>query len=93
IIGHEMMHGFDVNGIQKQVNKEGEPSEFVKEYTKRAICLRKSHKSVLSLSGQQEMLNDTVDSENLADLGGDHALICCLLLVAPEIQGRQISHP
>ncbi|XP_075744559.1 membrane metallo-endopeptidase-like 1 [Rhipicephalus microplus] len=71
IIAHEIMHAFDVDGIQ--VNKHNKTiltSEFVKEYTKRALCLRHSHKSVLSLSGHHETLNDTVDSENLADLVG-----------------------
>ncbi|KAL1444082.1 hypothetical protein MTO96_045685 [Rhipicephalus appendiculatus] len=71
IIAHEVMHAFDVDGIQ--VNEDNKPivtREFIKEYTKRAVCLRQSHKSVLSLSGQQETLNDTVDSENLAELVG-----------------------
>ncbi|KAL1475813.1 hypothetical protein MTO96_037007 [Rhipicephalus appendiculatus] len=64
------MHGFDVTAIQKYLNTDGKPSEFVKEYTKRAICLRQSHKSILSLSDQQETLNATLDSEQLADFVG-----------------------
>ncbi|KAH7956434.1 hypothetical protein HPB52_009661 [Rhipicephalus sanguineus] len=71
ILAHEIMHAFDVEGMQG--NKERRPfvtSEFIKEYTKRAVCLRRSHKSVLSLSRQQGILNDTVDSENLADVVG-----------------------
>ncbi|KAL3184012.1 hypothetical protein MRX96_006325 [Rhipicephalus microplus] len=67
IIAHELMHAFDIRGI------DSEPwatNAFMKRYTERALCLRKSHKSVLSLSRRQDMLNDTVDSENLADLVG-----------------------
>ncbi|KAL1421108.1 hypothetical protein MTO96_023460 [Rhipicephalus appendiculatus] len=44
--------------------------DVMKEYTKRALCLRKSRKSVLSLSGQEETLSEEVDGENLADLVG-----------------------
>ncbi|KAL1471130.1 hypothetical protein MTO96_023867 [Rhipicephalus appendiculatus] len=66
-VGHEIMHGFDVAHLGEVFwNAE----EVAKEYTMRALCLRRSHRSVLSLSGEQEVLNDTVDSENLADFVG-----------------------
>ncbi|KAL1421517.1 hypothetical protein MTO96_023079 [Rhipicephalus appendiculatus] len=63
-IGHELMHAFDVANVGDAFWKT---EEVKKEYTKRALCLRRSHRSVLSLGGQQEVLDDTVDSENLAD--------------------------
>ncbi|XP_075744578.1 endothelin-converting enzyme homolog isoform X2 [Rhipicephalus microplus] len=66
IIGHEFMHAFDVSTLEDYWGTE----EIRNEYTKRALCLRRSHRSVLSLSGQEELLNETVDSENLGDLVG-----------------------
>ncbi|KAL1415637.1 hypothetical protein MTO96_029124 [Rhipicephalus appendiculatus] len=71
LIGHEIMHGFDVSAIQslKEYDPEGMKT-VITEYTKRALCLRESHKSVLSVNAQGEMLNETRDSENLADLVG-----------------------
>ncbi|XP_075744548.1 neprilysin-1-like [Rhipicephalus microplus] len=66
-IGHEFMHAFDVrNTIPSFWHTES----IKHEYTDRAICLRRSHKSVLSLSLQEDILNDTTDSENLADFVG-----------------------
>ncbi|XP_075744110.1 uncharacterized protein LOC142802912 [Rhipicephalus microplus] len=71
MIGHAMMRAFDVRGIH---TLEGyvpdENDDVIREYTKRALCLRRSHKSVLSLRGQEETLSDELDSENLADLVG-----------------------
>ncbi|KAL1487229.1 hypothetical protein MTO96_008174 [Rhipicephalus appendiculatus] len=71
MIAHEITHAFDVRGIH---SLEGyvpdDMDDVIKEYTKRALCLRTSHKSVLSLSGQEGTLNDDLDSENLADLAG-----------------------
>ncbi|KAL1476174.1 hypothetical protein MTO96_018751 [Rhipicephalus appendiculatus] len=70
-IGHELMHAFDVQGIRSLERDLLQGKEaFLKEYTKRALCLRNSHRSVLSLTGGEEKLNYTLDSENLADLVG-----------------------
>ncbi|KAH6933939.1 hypothetical protein HPB50_019131 [Hyalomma asiaticum] len=73
VIGHELMHAFDVAGIESikrrlMYNEVWLFREFKEEYTKRALCLRQSHKSVLSFGGRQEILNQTLDAENLADL-------------------------
>ncbi|XP_037515032.1 neprilysin-1-like [Rhipicephalus sanguineus] len=71
MVGHEMMHALDPRGIQSLEGYEPDDKDDVmREYTKRALCLRKSHKSVLSLSGQEGTLSDELDSENLADLVG-----------------------
>ncbi|XP_075746313.1 neprilysin-1-like [Rhipicephalus microplus] len=65
-LGHEFMHAFDVGHLRKDF---WEFKEVKNEYTKRALCLRRSHRSVLTAGGQ-EALNNTVDSENLADFVG-----------------------
>ncbi|KAH6932807.1 hypothetical protein HPB50_009645 [Hyalomma asiaticum] len=67
IIAHEFMHAFDVIHIRRHY---WDTATFKKEYTKRALCLRRSHRSVLSLTSEEDKLNDVVDSENLADLVG-----------------------
>ncbi|KAL1467501.1 hypothetical protein MTO96_026021 [Rhipicephalus appendiculatus] len=67
IIAHEFMHAYDVRNANPIYWRT---KSFKDEYTKRAFCLRSSHKSVLSLSRQQEELDDTTDSENLCDLVG-----------------------
>ncbi|KAL1485046.1 hypothetical protein MTO96_032204 [Rhipicephalus appendiculatus] len=67
MIGHELMHAFDVKKVQSATWRT---DAFQEEYTKRALCLRRSHKSVLSLSRQEETWDDEVDSENLCDLVG-----------------------
>ncbi|XP_065289066.1 uncharacterized protein [Dermacentor albipictus] len=71
IMGHEIMHAFDVQGIMhNDVYEPWASNDIIKEYTKKAVCLRQSHRSVLSFSARQEVLNDTADSENMADLVG-----------------------
>ncbi|XP_049520701.1 neprilysin-2-like [Dermacentor silvarum] len=71
IVAHEFMHAFDVEGITfDEAYKPWGSTDIIKEYTKRAMCLRQSHRSALSFTARQEVLNDTADSENLADLVG-----------------------
>ncbi|KAL1442734.1 hypothetical protein MTO96_007752 [Rhipicephalus appendiculatus] len=71
MIAHEIMHAFDPRGIQPLAGYEPhDMDEVIREYTKRALCLRMSHKSVLSLSNQEETLSDELDSENLGRLRG-----------------------
>ncbi|KAH6933918.1 hypothetical protein HPB50_018840 [Hyalomma asiaticum] len=76
IIGHEFMHAFDVIGMTVDDMKIVRPwptRRFTEEYTKRAICLRRSHRAALRKRPRREVLNDKIDSENLADLVGVRA--------------------
>ncbi|XP_070389915.1 endothelin-converting enzyme 1-like isoform X2 [Dermacentor albipictus] len=71
ILGHEMMHGYDVENSKYDENaKERQwfSREAAEHYANKTFCLRQFHKNVLRR--RQEVLNDTVDSENIADLGG-----------------------
>ncbi|XP_075746289.1 neprilysin-1 isoform X5 [Rhipicephalus microplus] len=50
IIAHEMMHGYDVDGIN--YGADGTPQEwvtpeFLEKYTERTLCLRESHKAAV----------------------------------------------
>ncbi|KAL1441927.1 hypothetical protein MTO96_031083 [Rhipicephalus appendiculatus] len=72
IVGHEMMHAFDVQGLRYNDQRKYErwaSTEFMKEYTKRAMCLRQMHRTVARQRARQE-LSSYYDSENLADLVG-----------------------
>ncbi|XP_065300079.1 neprilysin-1-like isoform X2 [Dermacentor albipictus] len=71
IISHEMMHGYDVDGSRYDENaklRRWLSPESTEHYVNTTLCLRDIHVDVLRRS--QEVLNDTIDSENLADLGG-----------------------
>ncbi|KAL1442735.1 hypothetical protein MTO96_007753 [Rhipicephalus appendiculatus] len=72
MVAHEIMHAFDVQGIGWLLQRYASPNkgDILSEYTKRALCLRKSHKSVLSLTAMQEELDAALDDENLADFVG-----------------------
>ncbi|KAH7959951.1 hypothetical protein HPB49_015498 [Dermacentor silvarum] len=71
LAAHELMHAFDVQGITLDEALESwDSTAIIQEYTKRALCLRQSHKSVLPVSARQEALNYKMDSENLADWVG-----------------------
>ncbi|KAL1470736.1 hypothetical protein MTO96_040287, partial [Rhipicephalus appendiculatus] len=72
IVGHEMMHAYDVAGIDYDENAKKwnwMSTAFTREYTKRALCLRRSHRAAERQKARQAV-NDTVDSENLADFVG-----------------------
>ncbi|XP_075744567.1 neprilysin-1-like [Rhipicephalus microplus] len=66
-IGHILMRGFDDAHLGGQF---WSGKDLKKEYAKRTLCLRRSHRSLLSLGGQHEVLNDVLDSETLADFEG-----------------------
>ncbi|XP_072144432.1 neprilysin-4-like [Dermacentor andersoni] len=72
IVGHELMHGYDVNGIRLDpisgtVHNTDSSSMF--QYAKRVYCLRQSY-----LKAEQERagitIDDDVDSEGFADFNG-----------------------
>ncbi|XP_077485304.1 endothelin-converting enzyme-like 1 [Amblyomma americanum] len=74
VIGHEVMHAYDVRGIN--VDDQGlavpwmTPSSLA-QYKNAARCVRKEHKSVLGLRSM--VLDDELDSENIADFAGARA--------------------
>ncbi|XP_075744734.1 neprilysin-like isoform X2 [Rhipicephalus microplus] len=71
MIGHEIMHAFDPHGIKYiEGYQPHDMDDVIRKYTKKALCLRRSHKSVLSVSDQDGTLSDELDSENLADFVG-----------------------
>ncbi|XP_075539392.1 neprilysin-1-like isoform X1 [Dermacentor variabilis] len=71
IMSHEMMHGYDVTGSQYDENaklRRWLSPESTEHYVNSTLCLRHFHKYVLQ--PRREVLNDTLDSENIADFGG-----------------------
>ncbi|KAL1415645.1 hypothetical protein MTO96_029132 [Rhipicephalus appendiculatus] len=83
LIGHQLIHAYD----PAHLGEEFWRSENVKkQYTKRALCLRRSHRSILSLSGLQEVLNDTVDSENIADYVGTKIAYAAYGIYGEDVQ-------
>lgn len=72
IVGHEMMHAYDVAGIDYDENAKHwnwRSAAFTREYTKRALCLRRSHRSATRQKARQAV-DDAMDSENMADFVG-----------------------
>ncbi|KAL1481162.1 hypothetical protein MTO96_050407, partial [Rhipicephalus appendiculatus] len=52
IIGHEMMHGYDETGFKYDADsnlRNWATPEFLKKFTERVLCLRESHKTVVSV--------------------------------------------
>ncbi|XP_065289057.1 endothelin-converting enzyme homolog isoform X2 [Dermacentor albipictus] len=76
IIGHEIMHMYDVSGLTFDENAEKRvwvTPEFQTEYGKRAVCLRRSTMALRKRLVRQDIANDVLDSENLADFVGTAA--------------------
>lgn len=55
---------------EQGINKNWTTPEFLKEYSKRTICLRRSHQAAEGRVARQDVIDDYTDSENLADFGG-----------------------
>ncbi|KAH6932280.1 hypothetical protein HPB50_004153 [Hyalomma asiaticum] len=73
VIGHEIMHGYDVGGSEYDDESTSRPwttPEYLEKYVEKTLCLRESHKAAEPKRARQSVLNDTIDSENLADLVG-----------------------
>ncbi|KAH7945949.1 hypothetical protein HPB49_017806 [Dermacentor silvarum] len=71
LMGHEMMHGFDVTGRgidQKGMPSNWWPEEATKKYTEQTLCLRSIHKQ--ALRKRALALDPKLDSEDLADVMG-----------------------
>ncbi|XP_077523386.1 neprilysin-1-like [Amblyomma americanum] len=72
IVGHEIMHGFDVRGIA--VDYQERPvyymaTETMQTYTKKVLCLRASYQKAES-DARARTLDDDIDSEGFADFAG-----------------------
>ncbi|KAL3189225.1 hypothetical protein MRX96_002897 [Rhipicephalus microplus] len=63
----EIMHGLDIRSWGELFYI---PDEVKKGHNKRALCLRRSHRSVLPSSRQRDEFFGTAESENLADFVG-----------------------
>ncbi|KAL1487219.1 hypothetical protein MTO96_008164 [Rhipicephalus appendiculatus] len=76
IAGHELMHAYDVRGIEFDDMRTVRPwpsRKYREEYTKRTLCLRASHRAALRRRPRQAQIDDFIDSENLADFAGVRA--------------------
>ncbi|XP_075560604.1 neprilysin-3-like isoform X2 [Dermacentor variabilis] len=72
IMGHEIMHGYDILGVQYDDNNQFKPWDTPlsrERFVQNVMCLRGSHAQALRRK-RHLALNDTVDSENLADFVG-----------------------
>ncbi|XP_075744144.1 uncharacterized protein LOC142802945 [Rhipicephalus microplus] len=90
VIGHEIMHGYDVTGItiddEKKKRKWVSPN-FLKTYTDKAYCLWESYEDALRHHKRDVKVNDKIDSENLADFVGMVTSYAAMKLL-PEHEGR-----
>ncbi|XP_077522205.1 neprilysin-1-like [Amblyomma americanum] len=71
VVGHEIMHGYDVNGItlDETVNRvDYEDTQTMREYAQKVLCLRASYQRVESTA--RALTHDTYDSEGFADFTG-----------------------
>ncbi|KAH7990019.1 hypothetical protein HPB51_026495 [Rhipicephalus microplus] len=72
VVGHEMMHGYDVNGIlldalgSRILNTD---SLSAQEYQQRVLCLRQAYKQAES-ERAMVLVDDKADSEGFADFTG-----------------------
>ncbi|XP_040073440.1 neprilysin-2-like [Ixodes scapularis] len=71
VMGHEMMHSFDVDGSQRDAT--GKLTDWWtprsrQYFENKTLCLRRSHQT--AIRRQASLLNSTLDSENMADFLG-----------------------
>ncbi|KAL3213711.1 hypothetical protein MRX96_035293 [Rhipicephalus microplus] len=72
IVGHEMMHAYDVRGIEYDEEAAKwfwRSAAFMREYTKRTLCLRRSHRAA-ERQKARSYVDHAMDSENMADFVG-----------------------
>ncbi|KAL1441921.1 hypothetical protein MTO96_031077 [Rhipicephalus appendiculatus] len=72
IVGHEMMHAYDVSGTGYNDMAELRPwasTAFTREYFQRLLCIRRSHSAAIQPQARQA-LREPTDAENLADFVG-----------------------
>ncbi|KAL1441920.1 hypothetical protein MTO96_031076 [Rhipicephalus appendiculatus] len=72
IVGHEMMHAYDVSGTAYNDMAELRPwasNSFVWQYFQRLLCIRRSHRAAIQQQARQA-LREPTDAENLADFVG-----------------------
>ncbi|XP_075744556.1 neprilysin-1-like [Rhipicephalus microplus] len=72
IVGHEMMHAYDVRGVEYDEEAAKwfwRSAAFMREYTKRTLCLRRSHRAA-ERQKARSYVDHAMDSENMADFVG-----------------------
>ncbi|XP_037565069.2 neprilysin-2-like [Dermacentor silvarum] len=81
------MHMYDVLGITYDENAQKGlwlTPQFIAEYGKRAVCVRRSNIELRKKVARQAMANDFLDSENLADFVGTAASYSAYALLPPS---------
>ena len=84
IIGHEISHGFDDNGVK--YDKDGNEETWwgirdITAYTQRAVKLQNYYSALVPIRGGKQYSGSIVSGEAIADLGG----IKCMLAIAKTI--------
>ncbi|KAL1441926.1 hypothetical protein MTO96_031082 [Rhipicephalus appendiculatus] len=95
IVGHEMMHAYDVAG--KEYNDMAEllpwaSTAFTREYAERVMCIRRSHRDAIRPQARQAV-RDPRDAENLAGLCGRKTGVQGLLFIVPPRAEDHIGRP
>ncbi|KAH7955871.1 hypothetical protein HPB52_004679 [Rhipicephalus sanguineus] len=94
IMGHEIMHGYDVQGSNYDERSHFDPwrtEQIGQEYANRTFCIRRSHRAALKMRSQEEMVNDTRDSENLADFVGTLTAYAAFASLPPPERDIELS--
>ncbi|KAH6933920.1 hypothetical protein HPB50_018842 [Hyalomma asiaticum] len=73
VVGHEITHAYGIRGITQDdtgTKRQWVSAEFTREYTKRALCLRRSYKKSMRHRARQDVLKEELDTEELSALVG-----------------------